>query len=82
MANVLKKIQVANPLINFDMPEHAEMYECIENDIEMAAFYHHLLDIADHCEDHGYERPMFRAMIYAMISYSTDCNINAQMLLL
>ncbi|PHQ27879.1 hypothetical protein [Leeuwenhoekiella nanhaiensis] len=82
MANVLKKIVVSNPLINFEMHAHAEMYDCIENDEEMAAFYHHLLDIADHYENQGIDRPLYRSMIYAMIAYSTDCNINAQMLLL
>lgn len=82
MANLLKKIVVANPLINFEMPEHAEMYDCIENDLEMAAFYHHLLDIAEHYEEQGQYRPLYKSMVYAMIGYSTGININAQMLLL
>lgn len=62
--NVLKKIIVGNPLINFGIRKEVELYDNAKTDEEIANCYHLLLDRYGH-------RPLVRKWIYLMIDYST-----------
>lgn len=73
----LKKVEFGNPLIYLGMFDLVEQYNRIKTDEELATFYHHLLDIAELRNSE-----LFTGMIYAMITYSTGKNINAQILIL
>ena len=74
MSNVLKKITIGNPLINFRKQEEYKKYQSIQTDEELAAFYHKLLD---ECKD---EQTTYESFLFAMIGYSTGVNINANQL--
>lgn len=75
MSNLLKKITIGNPLINFGMREDYEAYQKIKTAEELAAFYHRMLDETEN-------RPLVQQSIYAMITFSTGVNINADQLIL
>ena len=82
MANVLKKIEINNPLSLLGMHLEQEIYDSLGNDEELAAFYHKLLDDLDEEIENGKEIPLKQSFLYGMIGFSTGKNINAQMLLL
>ncbi|MAM17583.1 MAG: hypothetical protein CME35_01275 [Gramella sp.] len=82
MANVLKKIVIASPLPLLGLHTEQEIYNSLQSDEEIAAFYHKLLDVQEAEEKAGFEKPLKKSMIHAMIAASTGKNINAQMLLL
>lgn len=75
----LKKIEIGNPLHNMGMEEELIEYDLCQTDEELAGLYHKLLDKLDKEED---RRSLKESMVYAMISFSTGININANMLLL
>ena len=75
MANLLKKIQIGNPLINLGLMDLYDKHELAKTDEEIASFYHHLLDSVEGSE-------VAEAFTYSMISFSTGVNINPIMLLL
>lgn len=76
MANILRKITISNPLINLGLMEEYDEYEATRTDEELATFYHKMLDKSE-----SEKRPMISQMTYAMVAFSTDKNINAQMLI-
>ena len=45
MANVLKKIVIASPLPLLGLHTEQEIYNSLQSDEEIAAFYHKLLDV-------------------------------------
>ena len=63
MAN-LKKIFVGNPLGNLEMWEAVDAYNDLQDDEQLANFYHAQLDAFE-------ERPFGESAIYGMINYST-----------
>ena len=71
-SNVLKKITIGNPLINFGKQEEFRRYQEIDNDEELAKFYHQLLD---ECPE---KQTTYESFIYAMIGFSTGVNINTK----
>lgn len=75
MANLLKKIQIGNPLINLGLMNLYDQHELAKTDEELAAFYHHMLDSVEGSK-------VAESFAYSMISYSTGVNINPIMLLL
>ena len=72
--NVLKKIEVGNPLGYFGLLDEAEEYSRIESDEEHANFLHRMLDETE-------ERPMVRQSVWAMVAFATGANINADALI-
>lgn len=71
MTNLMKKIQVGNPLANFHLWDDLEEYERIETNEQLAAFYHKMLN--------KYEsRPLVVRFIFAMIGFSVDVNLEAK----
>lgn len=74
MANLLKKVTI-NPLQNFERWESLRAYENASNDEELADVLHGILD-----KEEGND--LLTSMTYGLICYATDCNINAQMLIL
>lgn len=75
MSKLLKKVQIGNPLINFGLHNEAQIYDLIQNDEQLATFYHKMLDMSE-------DRPLVEQTIYAMIGFSTGVNINAKQLIL
>lgn len=76
MTNLLKKIEVGNPLINLEMWQLYEEHELINTDQGLVDFYHKLLDILEVFEMCNRRNPVFEAFIYQMISFSTGADIN------
>lgn len=75
MANVLKKIEIGNPLINLGLTSLYEEHELIETDEELVRFYHKVLTITEGLD-------VATSMTYAMIAFSTGLNINPLIFLL
>ncbi|MGG5486292.1 hypothetical protein [Gaetbulibacter sp. PBL-D1] len=67
--NVLKKIEVGNPLYNLGLNKLLEEYNSITSDEGLAAFYHKLLSAT---EGSG----LATNLAYAMISFSTNQDVN------
>lgn len=76
MANLLKKIEVGNPLINLEMWELYKEHQAIKTDEELANFYHKLLDIQEVFYMCNRRNPVFEAFIYNMIAFSTGVDVN------
>lgn len=69
MANLLKKIEVGNPLYNLELFELLEKYEEAQTDEELAKVYHEIL--------HSVEgRKVAESMTHAMIAYSVGTTNN------
>ena len=64
MSNVLKKVHI-NPLRHFELDNEVAEYEQIQDDSQLAAFYHNILT---RFENH----PLIVSFVYAMIGFSTD----------
>ena len=75
MANLMKKIQIGNPLINLGLFKLYDEHEQIKTDEELANFYHKLLNACEGSE-------VATSMTYAMIAFSTGLNINPLIFLL
>lgn len=73
-ANVLKKINIGNPLINLGLMKLYEEHERIETDEELASFYHKLLSAMEGLE-------LATGMTYAMIAFSTGVDFNPSILI-
>ena len=74
-ANLLKKVEIGNPLGYLSMWKELEEYNNCQSDEEIATFYHKMLDKAD-----KENRQMLRDLIFSMISFSTRVSFNPQML--
>lgn len=68
MANLLKKIQIGNPLLNFEMYDLYNDYQEIKSDDEHAQFLHELLNIV------GENRTEVRLFIYKMMAHAINEN--------
>jgi hypothetical protein len=64
MANLLKKIEVGNPLINFGLYHSYDLYMKIDNDESHVKFLHDVLNNV------GEDRAMVRSFIYVMMSHA------------
>ncbi|MBD0822609.1 hypothetical protein [Aestuariibaculum marinum] len=73
-ANVLKKIEVGNPLINLGLFNLYDKHQEAKNDEQLANFYHHLLDSVEGSE-------IAEQLTFAMIAYSTGIDINPLILM-
>lgn len=71
MANLLKKIQIGNPLINLEMWNLYEEHEAIQTDEQLANFYNKLLDIQEVFHYCNRKMPVLEAFTYNMIAFST-----------
>lgn len=67
-ANLLKKIEIGNPLYNLGLFALLEQYEQCKNDEELADFYHKFLNII---ETGSKPSLVVRHVAYMMINYST-----------
>lgn len=76
MANLLKKIEVGNPLINLEMWALYEEHQAIKTDEQLANFYHKLLNINEVFYICNRKNPTFENFIYSMISFSTNVDVN------
>jgi len=76
MANLLKKIQIGNPLINLEMLDLYEEHEAITTDEQLAKFYNKLLDIQEVLHLCNRRMPIFEACTYNMIAFSTGKSEN------
>lgn len=82
MSNVLKKIEIGNPLINLEMWNLYDEYQTITTDEELAAFYHKCLDILEVFQMCNRNMPVFLSSIYSMIAFSTNVDANPLYLLM
>lgn len=73
-ANVLKKIQVGNPLYNLGLHKLLEEHDATQTDEELASFYHKLLTATEGSS-------LATRFTYAMISFSTGRDYNLDILL-
>ncbi|WP_142783394.1 hypothetical protein [Changchengzhania lutea] len=69
MSNLLKKIEVGNPLINLGLFNLYDAHQETKTDEDLANFYHHLLSCVEGSE-------VAEKITYAMISYSTGMDVN------
>lgn len=69
MANLLKKIEVGNPLINLGLHPLFEDYESVRTDEELVKVYHHILNSVEGSE-------LAENLVYSMIAYSTSMDVN------
>lgn len=76
MANLLKKIEINNPLLILGMGKALKFYEDAQTDEEIADVYHLLLNLADRTMNDN-----LKNLTYAMIAYSTGININPKCLI-
>lgn len=67
MANVLKKIEVGNPLINLGLMALYDLHQKVVTDDQLAKFYHLMLDATEGSS-------LATSFAYAMLSYSTGEN--------
>lgn len=74
MTNVLKKIQVGNPLINLGLMKLYDEYQSTKNDEELASFYHRALTICEGSQ-------IATSLLFAMMSYSTGIDFNPYILI-
>lgn len=74
MSNVLRKIQVGNPLYNLELTEDAEAYDNCETDEQLTNWFHTMLE-----KHQG--RTMVEAFVNAMIAYATGKRIYPEQLI-
>lgn len=67
----LNKMEVGNPLINFELHEQLDQYEAAETDSELIDFYHRALTLFE-------ERPFITRFLYAMIAQSTGYDVDTE----
>ncbi|WP_179022021.1 hypothetical protein [Winogradskyella forsetii] len=67
--NLLKKIEVGNPLFNLGLDSLLKKHDATTNDNELINFYHHLLDCVEGSS-------VAESMTYNMIAFSTDMDVN------
>lgn len=72
--NVLKKIEVGNPLYNLGLHKLLDEHDATQTDEELATFYHRLLSVTEGSS-------LATSFAYAMISFSTGIDFNPQILL-
>lgn len=72
--NVLKKIEVGNPLYNLGLHKLLDEHDATQTDEELATFYHKLLSATEGSS-------IATSFTYAMISFSTGINYNIEILL-
>ncbi|WP_299153132.1 hypothetical protein [uncultured Christiangramia sp.] len=70
MSNVLKKITVGNPLVNFGLWEDLEEYKKIQTPEELCNFYHKMLTKYE-------KRKLVYYYITVMIGFSVNTDVNA-----
>lgn len=69
MANVIKKLEFGNPLINLELFRLYDIYQEAKTDEEIANAYHEILNAVE-------GSAVAERMVYAMISYSTQKNVD------
>lgn len=74
VTNVLKKIEIGNPLYNLGLHKLLDEYEATKTDEELAAFHHKLLSAVEGSS-------LATRFAYAMIAFSTGVNIEPENLL-
>ncbi len=73
-ANLLKKIQIGNPLINLDLTKLYDEHQSTTTDKELSDFYHRALTLCEGSE-------VATRFLYAMISFSTGIDFNPNTLI-
>lgn len=68
-ANLLKKIEIGNPLYNLGLHGLLEKHNATNSDEELIDFYHHLLDCIEGSS-------VAENVAYNMISFSTGMDVN------
>lgn len=76
MANILRRCEYCNPLANLDLLDDLKDHNSCKTDEELAWFYHRMLDKAE--EEN---RPIISHIIFQLIMFSTDFNVNTDWLL-
>lgn len=64
-ANLLKKIEIGNPLLNLGLNSLYDHYQKAKTDEEIASSYHHILNCVEGSD-------VAEGMTYAMIRFSTN----------
>ena len=76
MANLVKKIEVGNPLINLELWKLYKEHQLIQTDEDLANFYHKLLDIQEVFYMCNRKNQLFEDFTYSMIAFSTSQDEN------
>jgi len=72
MTNVLKKITIGNPLINFEMFDELDEYESLKTDSEIADFYHKMLNAING------KSSLLESFLWEMINFSTGIDAKSK----
>lgn len=75
MTNLVKKIQVGNPLFNLGLTKLLEEYESAKTDEEIVTCYNRILTCVE-------GSTIAEALVYDMIAFSTGIDVNPVYLLM